>query len=614
MKIMCGHWQVEYRKGGFFILDQTGEAVYQTRPVPGKACSLQQNENEFSFDFSDSENTFRATVRREDADSFSLTLEGAGAMNPCAFPGPWMTRPGDRLLFPHGDGIMVPAETPPPLPEKLNFYCGSHLSMGLLGLLRGEGGLLAGIEETADAEMTWRQSEQGLTETQTRFIPAKGEWRYARRLRFFLAREDGFNRLCRAYRAWRQEMGMVVPLARKAEHAPRVRQMAGRADVWIFDDHNMNRLYGRPVGTEETPRDVRRIADEMLALGMDQVLFNSFEGESRSDADYLKARGFEVGRYDIYRDVIPKPNVPFMLPYRVKRSRHTEECWPQDVRVNAQGKYAAAWQLHGTDGKMYDQHAVCDIPALRMTMEDVPRFIEETGYTSWFIDVGTGSTLCECFAPLHPADRRDAMRYLNAQNQFLLDMGLINGVEVGCEAGAGTYVFSEGMMSPPFFRAPDSGRRMNTLYYGQEIPENIPNQMLNPLLRVPLWQMIYHDCTVNYWYWGDSSNCCPELMRRRDQFNALYGVPPLYSLNMTQWERMKEEIAASYRRATAAARETAFSAMTRYERLSPDGLLQRACFENGVQVTANFSDQAQEGVAPGGCRVEDGQGRLIAEF
>ena len=368
------------------------------------------------------------------------------------------------------------------------------------------------------------------------------------------------------------------------------------------------------MGTEETPRDVRRIADEMLALGMDRVLFNSFEGESRSDADYLKARGFEVGRYDIYRDVIPKPNVPFMLPYRVKRSRHTEGCWPQDVRVNAQGKYAAAWQLHGTDGKMYDQHAVCDIPALRMTMEDVPRFIEKTGYTSWFIDVGTGSTLCECFAPLHPADRRDAMRYLNAQNQFLLDMGLINGVEVGCEAGAGTYVFSEGMMSPPFFRAPDSGRRMNTLYYGQEIPENIPNQMLNPLLRVPLWQMIYHDCTINYWYWGDSSNCCPELMRRRDQFNALYGVPPLYSLNMTQWERMKEEIAASYRRATAAARETAFSAMTRYERLSPDGLLQRACFENGVQVTANFSDQAQEGVAPGGCRVEDGQGRLIAEF
>ena len=67
MKIMCGRWQVEYREGGFFILDQAGEAVYQTRPVPGEACPRQQNENEFSFDFSDSENTFRATVRREDA-------------------------------------------------------------------------------------------------------------------------------------------------------------------------------------------------------------------------------------------------------------------------------------------------------------------------------------------------------------------------------------------------------------------------------------------------------------------------------------------------------------------------------------------------------------------
>ena len=28
MKIMCGRWQVEYREGGFFILDQAGMFSY----------------------------------------------------------------------------------------------------------------------------------------------------------------------------------------------------------------------------------------------------------------------------------------------------------------------------------------------------------------------------------------------------------------------------------------------------------------------------------------------------------------------------------------------------------------------------------------------------------
>lgn len=616
MNILLNTWQVEYveHTGCFRVTNDENDLLYQTAPILGRTVHLRPEKNGFSFEFESPENHFHVTVEPEREDSFSITLQGETEMAPCAFPGSWIPQQGDRLIYPHGDGVMIPAEVCPPFPERLLFYCGSQLSMGLIGLLRGEGGLFVGVEQTADAELCWHQNAQGLTENQIVFVPSKGQWRYERRLRIFLEKEDGFNRLCHAYRRWREEMGMVVPLLKKAERAPRIMNMAGRADIWLFDDQNMNRLYGRPVEKEETPRDVRRAAEEMRALGMDRVLLNSFEGETREDAEYLKKLGFEVGRYDIYRDIIPQPNKPFMLPYRVKRSRHTDDCWPRDIQINAQGQYTApTWQLHGTDGKMYDQHAVCDMPALRMTMEDVPAFVKETGYTAWFIDVGTGSRLCECFSPLHPTDRRDGMRYLNWQNQFLLDMGLINGVEVGCEAGAGTYVFSEGMMSPPFFRGPDSGRRMNTLYYEPDIPEKIRDRMLNPTLRVPLWQMVYHDCTINYWYWGDSSNNCPELMPVRDCFNALYGVPPLYSLNMTQWDKLKDQIAISYRRATAVARRTAFSPMIRFEWLSADGKLQRTGFANGVQVTVNFGRKEAAGIPPLGCRLEK-DGKVLFAF
>ena len=132
---------------------------------------------------------------------------------------------------------------------------------------------------------------------------------------------------------------------------------------------------------------------------------------------------------------------------------------------------------------------------------------------------------------------------------------------------------------------------MTTVYRGKEIPPSFSRYMLNPQYRIPLWELVYHDCVVSYWYWGDSSNCCPELMPVRDLFDALYGEPPLYSLTATQWEERKEEIAASYHRVAPAVRATGYARMIAFDLLSPDRCVQRTSFDNGVVITANFSGE-----------------------
>ncbi len=608
-----GAWTLEYRaeSGSFLLTD--GKAAYRTRPVAGITEDLCEADRYIRFRFDTGREKFLVETECFGDSAFSLTLRGDGPLEAVSFPGGFLPENGDIYLYPHGDGIRWSADKEPPLPSETAFYCGSQLSMGLLGLLRGQGGILIGIGETADAGMRWSVKD-GLVENEIVFYGAKGRWGYERKIVLFAARDDAFNALCGAYRAWRRKEGGALTLLEKAERVPAVLSMAGRADVWLFDDNTMNRLYGRPEIGDVTPRDVRRAAREMAALGMDRILFHSFEGEPREDVEYLRSAGMLVGRYDIYRDVIPQPAVPYMLPYRVGRSRHTASCWPADVRLNENGEYVRAWQLHGTDGKLHDQHAVCDVSAARMITEDLPAFLKEAPYNAWFVDVSMGSAHAECFSPLHPCDRRTSMRYKNLLHRYIADLGLVSGVEVGCESGVGSYVYSEGMMSPPFFRAPDAGRRMNTLYYGDGIPENILKYDLNPLVRIPLWQMIYHDCTVNYWYWGDSSNCCPELMKLRDGFNALYAVPPLYSLNMTQWDAMKGEIAASYRRATGTARLAAFSPMIRYECPDGAGLVQRTTFENRISVTVNFSGETFEGIPAVGCEAIDRDGRKVFGF
>ena len=324
---------------------------------------------------------------------------------------------------------------------------------------------------------------------------------------------------------------------------------------------------------------------------MDRVLWNSFEGETREDCDYLKSLGYFVGKYDIYRDVIPEESRESIIPYRVRRGTHHFKNWPDDVRIDEDGSRVIAWQLHTTDGRMVYQNSICEMCALKMAMEDVPEDIRKIGYNSRFIDVQGGSPGQECWNPLHPCTRRDSLRYINTQTRFLEDMQLVCGVDAGHEGTVQSFHFSEGTLSPFQFRQEDAGRRMTSEFYGDDVPKQITEGMLHAACRVPLWELMYHDCAVCYWYWGDSANCCPELLPVRDLFSALWGYPPLYSMTATQWERLKDRIAASYRRAAMTARQVAFLPMTGFMWLTEDRMVQRTVFDGKITVTANFSAQ-----------------------
>ena len=536
--------------------------VLEQEPSPCSVSNAVLRENRLTFDVECAGFVLHASLHLPAIGGVELRLDADGPMpGEVAWPPAWKMKSGDIGIFPLGTGFAFPvSELSFPLPENMPFYSGMSASMCLFGFQRASLCVLTGIECGFDAVL---------------------------RNRFF---SDTLSRGTAQYRAWRDSLGGIVTLKQKMKHTPELEKLIGAADLWLWDDNNMNRLYARPEEPEKTPRNVRKIAGELESMGMDRILWNSFEGETPEDCAFLKSKGFLVGKYDIYRDVLPKPEIDQIIPYRVKRSVNTKY-WPGIVRMERDGQYGKAWRLHGLDGKLHFQNAVCDIPALKLTMENVPPDVERVGYNSRFIDVQAGSTLQECYHPMHPATRSDSLRYINNQLRFLADIGLVCGVEVGCEAAVGTFHFSEGMMSPSLFRAEDAGRRMTTVYCGEEIPESFSRYMLNPKYRIPLWELVYHDCVVSYWYWGDSSNCCPELMPLRDLFDVLYGEPPLYSLTATQWEERKEEIAASYHRVAPAVRATGFARMLSFESLSQDRLVQRTTFENGVVVTANFSGE-----------------------
>ena len=535
-----------------------------------------------------------ARVEFDGASELKLTLSAdadARMRSDVVWPGAWVPDAGDTGVYPFGEGMAYPvADTNVQLhAEWGTFNCGMMLTMGFFGFMRGDVCVMTGVRDNCDTALVVSR-RNGLLEAQVRHQPEYGRWGYDREMRVFLG--GGIGGVCKQYRSWRERLGMVRTLAEKARETPGLLRFAGTADVWLWDENVMNRLYGRPMVSTRVPRDAVALAREMKALGMERVLWNDIEDGSRAVGDELRRMGYMTGKYDVYRDVLPPEIADKVIPYRRARSVFTPICH-DIVRILEDGTPAGAWAVHGLDGKMYDQQAVCDLVTPELTRRKAGPNVAMYKYDARLVDVQSGMGAGECYSPRHPCTRRQGADAIRRQNRYLSDeLHQIVGVEVGGETSVSSFHYSEGLLSSPSeYRLENAGRRMTTLCYGTNVTPTITKYLINPRYRIPLWELVYHDCSVSYWYWGDSQNSCPELMPLRDLFCALYGVPPLYSLDTVGWERLKHDIAQSYKRATPVARETMFSRMTDWWRLTADALVQRVRFANGVTVTVNFSDK-----------------------
>jgi hypothetical protein len=111
---------------------------------------------------------------------------------------------------------------------------------------------------------------------------------------------------------------------------------------------------------------------------------------------------------------------------------------------------------------------------------------------------------------------------------------------------------------------------------------------VGPYYRIPLFELVYHDCVVSYWYWGDSSNRIPEVWKDRDLFNILYGTPPLWIVDPVIWANHEPRFIASYRDGRKTALRTRGSEMTEHTFDNADRTIQHSVFADGTRVWVNF--------------------------
>jgi hypothetical protein len=150
------------------------------------------------------------------------------------------------------------------------------------------------------------------------------------------------------------------------------------------------------------------------------------------------------------------------------------------------------------------------VPTARLV---IPQVLREQPYLGRFIDVTTAEGLYECYDDKHPLTRVQKRECGEKLLAYVRSQGLVVGGEHGIWWGVPHLDYIEGMMSGNRFGwpaghliHPKNRQEKFSGPYGTDTWENYDRWSMGHRYRAPLWELVFHDCVVSTWYWGDSND------------------------------------------------------------------------------------------------------------
>jgi hypothetical protein len=558
------------KRGALALTDRSDGRSYYSVPTDLVMKKLDSGAGRVKAVFWDVANDCDRTVTYEldpGGKEAVATVSGEGDLSdPLAVPGAIKTDPGQWLIVPMNEGIFYPVDDSTIGTNYLVSYGGHGICMPWFGVLdpKTGSGLLSILETPDDAAIRIERPGGSLLRIQPVWEASRGTLRYSRRIRLVPIQRGGYVAMAARYRSYAQKQGLLVSLREKRVKAPAVDRLVGAINIWTWSTEKL------------------KLCREMKSMGMDRVLWSG-----AGNADEIKAindLGFLSSRYDIFQDVWdPKVALSWM----------NTAGWPSDLVLLPDGSWMKGWAHPDkqSDGTIHwIQGGVISSPCgLARAKQTIPAELAKIPYRCRFIDTTTASPWREDYNPLHPLTRTDDRKYKMALLEFCSkNMGLVVGSETGVDASVPYLEYYEGMMSLGPYRLPDAGTDM--MAYRKPTEEFLKFQV-GAYYRLPLWELVYHDCTVAQWYWGDASNKAPEVWNRRDLFNILYGTAPLVMFDDEKWSNQRDRILKTYRDVCLWTRKIGYDTMVSHEFLTSDHNVQRTRWSSGHWCVVNFGDK-----------------------
>jgi hypothetical protein len=331
--------------------------------------------------------------------------------------------------------------------------------------------------------------------------------------------------------------------------------------------------------------------DRLLLLTPDLDVLSQLP-ETAADA---KRAGYLFGTYDSYHSIHPPG------------AKNTWATAQFDQKLYDTGRIIKANDQpdRGFQGAGSHLSSIAGEPYLE---KRVNQWIGGFGFTAYFIDCDATGELFDNYSTVYPATKQlDMELRLDRLAWITNTYHVVLGSEMGVSFAAPIIHFGHGIMTPVFGWSDPLLRDKSSPYYvGRYYPPNQPENSFkqtilpdkykdtyyNPEYRIPLYQAAFHDSIITTHHWGTSSIKFTNTLALNELLELLYGVPPLYHLNLDELEERKHEIQTHYAFFSPNYRKLAFSPLSDFTWLTNDHLVQKTEFGADASVVANFSGSA----------------------
>ena len=273
-----------------------------------------------------------------DRPEFTFELSARGELpGALRFPHPFASRAGEYLVVPMNEGISYPVEDRSIDPMRLVAYGGHGICMAFWGVTDGAAGHGVIIETPDDAAIQLKRVDGRLT-IAPEWDPQRGQFGYARRLRYVFFEQGGHVAIAKRYREHARKSGLLKTLAQKRRENPKVDRLIGAVNVWCWD------------------RDAVSIVRELQSAGIERILWSNQQPPDNLRA--LNDLGVLTSRYDIYQDVMNPANFKHFRWIARRIGPRQPGLVTSSSTPAATGCAAGRWKA--TNGQWYPCGVICD--------------------------------------------------------------------------------------------------------------------------------------------------------------------------------------------------------------------------------------------------------------
>jgi hypothetical protein len=573
------------------VLDRRCNKTWEQYPIKdGLALqNVSQKGSNLTLHFN-SKTPFAATLTLSGKSELEVSISAQEDMplKELSFPGAFKSPAKHYLLLTDSEGMLLPVDDKEyPLGSGITYYCGGGLSMSWMGVTDAalKTGYMAVLETPFDAGLRAERREDGITFKPV-WLASKEQFAYTRKVTYIFFDKGGYVAQCKRYRAYIWPKNGVATLKENAKKIPSIDKMVGGVHIYVWDNAR-NAAFSK----------------ELKDSGIDKALFiwnpNHLPYPSAGYDESLKAMGYAASSYELYTDENQRDTAFYDLS---KSATY--------LKRNAFPGMFNQLVARKKDGTTYSNQFGTYTNPQAVFPEVIKRTTKEMAiwpHESFFVDVVQANGLYECYSTQNPLTRQGwAEAHRKTLQTLIREHKVFLGSEWGADYANAESVYTHGIMTNQrTWWGTEIDKRGTIYYYGDWRNGQRPSIMLgtrvappkylqysiNETVRVPLYELVYHDAVVSSWRWEDANHHMPDIWWKKDLFNILYGNAPLWSLDRDRWESFKNTFVQSYKTVCPWLQQIGYDEMVAHRFISADRTVQESSFSSGRKVIVNFSDK-----------------------